>query len=97
MILLAFIYATLIVTSTLGESYCGVDWTAYKDEKCIKVFHDMLSYEDATKACHLAAKDASIITIRSAEEQKFIANLLFQKHKVHDPNWLGAKFDNEVR
>ena len=88
-----FTFVLVCVTPGFADaSPCG-DWDLYKDEKCIKVFADTLAYENAVKACHLVAADATLLTIRSVEEQTFMENLLFQTHKVHDAVWLGAKFD----
>ena len=81
-----------LTSSTFANLACG-DWEPYKDEKCVRVFHDMLAYEDAVKACKLASADAHLLTIRSAEEQEFMDNWLFKTHSVRETLWLGAKFD----
>src|SRR5699024_2773487 len=82
----------LTATPILAITPCD-DWDPYKDEKCIKIFPDMLKYEDAMKACHLASADASLLSIRTAEEQAFMENLLYKTRKVVNPLWLEAKFD----
>ena len=92
MILQIFAAVFLLATTTFANSPCG-DWDPYLDEKCVKVFDDMLTYEDALKACHLAATDASLLSIQSTEEQVFMEHLLYDILAIHDPLWLGAKFD----
>ena len=95
LILLQFILLFIFAVPILASSPCG-DWDPYKDEKCVKIFHDMLTYEDAVKACHLADAEANLLSIRSTEEQEFAENLLFKVHKVVNPLWLEAKFINKV-
>ena len=85
-------FLLLYTTPTYGDNLCG-DWDQYKDEKCIKVLNGTLKFDDAIKACHLVAPEANLLSIRTAEEQVFTENLLFQKLKVHDTIWLGGKFD----
>ena len=81
--------ATPILAS---DSPCG-DWIQYKDEKCVQVYHDMLSYDEAVKACHLASVDSSLLSIRSGEEQDFMLNSLFKTNNVLETVWLGARFN----
>jgi hypothetical protein len=83
-------------TVTLGitmaaDSPCG-DWESYKDDKCFKIIDETLrNYDDAEKTCNQQENSATLVIIRSKDEQDFLSNLLFKTHKVIDNVWIGVK------
>ena len=84
---------------SLSNSECG-DWTAFKDEKCVKVFAhlNLRTYKSAKSICTSQKADhPKLVMIHSKEEQDFIENLLFDEKKVIENVWIGAKFDNETK
>lgn len=73
------------MTFTAGKTFaadsylpCG-DWEAYKDEKCFKTFDNvgLQNYEDAKNTCNQNEIGATLVSIRSLEEQNFLFNFLF--------------------
>jgi len=74
-----------------ADSPCG-DWEPYKDEKCFKVFDNIVIEEEAKKTCSQQETSATLVTIHSKDEQDFLSNLLFKTHKVVDAVWIGAKY-----
>jgi hypothetical protein len=81
----------------LQDYGCG-NWTPFKDEKCVKIMDGTsLSFDEAVKMCasEAAGSDVFMPTIRSPEEQAFFFDFLFNKKKVVDNVWLGAKFQDK--
>src|SRR5690625_2732407 len=95
------ILAVLALGSILPKTFADAspcdfaDWEPFKDEKCIKVIDETKNFEDAVKMCH-QANSSVLISISSVEEQAFMVNLLFNKSKVVDAVWLGAKYNPGV-
>jgi hypothetical protein len=78
------------------DSPCG-DWESYKDEKCLKIIDETLrTYDDAEKICNQQENSASLVIIRSKDEQDFLSNLLFNTHKVLDNVWIGVKYTSNM-
>jgi hypothetical protein len=80
-----------IAIATDPSSLCG-DWEAYKDEKCFKVSDKYGTQEEAGKTCNQEDNSATLVIIRSKDEQDFLFNLLFKTRKVVDNVWIGAKY-----
>ena len=100
------LYLILNLSFVLGNSFllkanssfsCG-DWVAFQNEKCIKIFDELKSYEDAKRTCiSQEVGEPTMIMIKSHEEQKFIEYLLFNQSQIVEPVWLGAKRDNKTK
>jgi len=81
---------SILDESVADDSPCG-DWEPYKDEKCFKVLRKYGSEEEAEKICNQEENSATLIIIRSKDEQDFLSKLLFHTHKVVDNVWIGVK------
>lgn len=74
-----------------------VKGVVYSNEKCIKVFNKLQTYEEAKITCiQQETNNPSLITINSLEEQKFLESLFFDQNKIVDNIWLGAKRNNKT-
>jgi hypothetical protein len=51
-----------------------------------------LNEEEAEKTCKQEETSATLVIIRSKDEQEFLTNLVFKTHKVVDNVWIGAKY-----
>lgn len=71
----------------------GSDWTEYKDEKCLKLIPKFFTQEQGSHACRQEHPDSRLVSIKSADEQRFIAKLIFETLKVHVNVWIGARRD----
>ncbi|CAG2164420.1 unnamed protein product [Oppiella nova] len=79
-----------------GETNCAVGWEQYIDEKCIQIIPDTLqTYENALELCQKQGEGITPLTIHSQQEQDFLSDLLFTKHKIVDQVWIGAKVSNK--
>lgn len=78
---------------------CDDGWTAYKDEKCIKVLPDVSTFDEAEKRCFSIkdsngnTSDVRQLTVSSKEENKFLAELFFSQDymALSKEIWLGAR------
>ena len=70
-------------------------WEPFKDEKCFQVMPGGQQTYDAAKGI-CTEHNATLATIKSAEEQGFITKLLFESHKIVDEVWIGAHKDGKV-
>jgi hypothetical protein len=76
--------------NSLHENGCD-NWKSYKDEKCFKLFDSFKTFDDANQFCKNQKANSNLVSIASQEEQDFIANYLFEKQKIVDNVWIGAK------
>lgn len=82
----------LISGYALADEGCEGGWTAYKDEKCLKIFQDseLLSYEDAETFCK-EKYDSNLISVDLEEKQTFLETFL-KSNNVADNIWIGLKY-----
>lgn len=75
---------------------CEDGWTAYKDEKCIKVFSEkFLQYPRAKAYCESVdsiESPASLLSIKNDKEQKSFQNFIFGTSKSKRNIWLGLRY-----
>ena len=45
--------------------------------------------------CHKQGEGITLLSIHSQQEQDFLSDLLFTKHKIVDEVWIGAKVSNK--
>jgi hypothetical protein len=74
-----------------ADSSCG-DWEPFSDEKCFKVFDKvgLQTHDEAERICR--EDESNLLRIHSLEEQKFLNEFIFNKSKIVDNVWIGAKF-----
>jgi len=73
------------------------DWMQFKDEKCIQIIDKTVTqtFDSAHAICASKGHEATLLAIRSQEEQDFVQQYLLKRNKVVDNVWLGAKIDHE--
>jgi hypothetical protein len=69
-------------------------WIEFKDEKSFKLFDSLENYENAKKLCKRADNSATLVSIRSKDEQEFLENYLFRTSRAIENIWIGAKRHN---
>lgn len=68
-------------------------WIPYQDEKCVKLFPDRVTRDQAEVMCNDQSSDLSIptlVTIKSADEQQFLVEYVSKTSEFTDI-WIGAK------
>ena len=90
LITLLTIYLAYIASEVRADGLCGV-WDSYKDEKCFNVLTNAgpQPYDTAKALCD--KQNGTLVQITSAEEQTFLTDLVYNKHKVVDDVWIGVK------
>jgi hypothetical protein len=69
------------------------DWTRYK-HKCLKFFDELQTHSDAEKICQ--SNGGTLISIHSAEENKFAIDLANKDRTNKYGVWIGAKRNNSL-
>jgi hypothetical protein len=72
---------------------CRNGWTKYK-HKCLKFFDEFRAYSDAEKICQ--SNVGTLISIHSAEENKFVMDLANREKTKRVGVWIGAKRNNSL-
>jgi hypothetical protein len=72
---------------------CRNGWTRYK-HKCLKFFDDLRPHTDAEKVCQSIG--GTLISIHSAEENKFATDLANGLKTRNFTVWIGAKRNNSL-
>jgi hypothetical protein len=82
-----------IDTSTFCD---GSEWIAYKDEKCFKLIRKWATHKEAEDICKEERLQTDLYTprlvsIKSATEQEYLTNFVFDKSGVQVSVWIGAR------
>jgi hypothetical protein len=75
------------------KAKCRIGWTRYK-HKCLKYYDYLVSHLDAETICQSNA--GTLISIHSAEENKFVIDLANREKTSNYAVWIGAKRNNSV-
>jgi len=76
---------------SLESNISSDKWIAFKDEKSFKLFDSLENYENAKILCKKAHNSATLVSIRSKEEQEFLESYLFKTSGAIENVWIGAK------
>ncbi len=83
----------LVLKIIFFKGKCRNGWTRYK-HKCLKFFDDLEGYSDAEEICQ--SNGGTLISIHSAEENKFAIDLANRDQPIRYPVWIGAKRNNSL-
>nr|3UBU_A Chain A, Agglucetin subunit alpha-1 [Deinagkistrodon acutus] len=72
---------------------CLPGWSAY-DQSCYRVFKLLKTWDDAEKFCTERPKGGHLVSIESAGERDFVAQLV-SENKQTDNVWLGLKIQSK--
>ncbi len=75
------------------QGKCRNGWTRYK-HKCLKFFDESKFYSDAEKICQ--SNGGTLISIHSAEENKFAIDLANRDRPIRAAVWIAAIRNNSV-
>jgi hypothetical protein len=78
-------------------TFCyGSEWIAYKDEKCFKLIRKWATHKEAEDICkkerlRTELYTPRLVSIKSATEQEYLTNFVFDKSGVKINVWIGAR------
>jgi hypothetical protein len=72
---------------------CRNGWTRYK-HKCLKLISQRAQHSEAENSCQSIG--ATLISIHSAEENKFVKGLAYRERTKDLTVWIGAKRNNSL-
>nr|BAN82149.1 C-type lectin alpha subunit [Ovophis okinavensis] len=84
----------LSLSGTGADFDCPSGWSSY-DQHCYGIIKQLKTWEDAEWFCAKQAKGGHLVSIESAKEADFVAQLLSENTKTTKYVWIGLRVQNK--